>query len=158
MASANRAPLEDEFLDGDDPFMDAADIERLMLGEATHEDIQVAQQQQMNQPQTSAPGGARFGAAHAPVMDEADDDFAYEAEDGFDEDMEFEEPADLGDLDPMFDAAVDEFDSEDLIMPAGEALYGEVDGDVSRSTCPADHDRSLLRATGDRNACAQGRR
>ena len=136
MASANRAPLEDEFLDGDDPFMDAADIERLMLGEATHEDIQVAQQQQMNQPQASAPGGARFGAAHAPVMDEADDDFAYEAEDGFDEDMEFEEPADLGGLDPMFDAAVDEFDSEDLIMPAGEALYGEVDGDVPDQPVP----------------------
>mgnify|MGYP000577689741 CR=1 FL=1 len=39
MTDANRAMKQDPFLDGDDPFLDAADVERLLLGEATREDM-----------------------------------------------------------------------------------------------------------------------
>ncbi|WP_297730786.1 AAA family ATPase [uncultured Maricaulis sp.] len=112
MTDANRAMKQDPFLDDDDPFLDAADVERLLLGEATREDM---------------------NRARAP--EQAVDDFG--DEDPFLAETEIEPAAAAPApqqrvVDPVFEDVQDEVAS----LQVGEALYGEVDNDVSDQPVP----------------------
>lgn len=128
MKNANRALLEeeDDFLGGDDPFMDASDIERLMLGEATREDVLAE----------SAPGGGE-AAGHVPFGSSAalvpEPEVDPEVEAGLDEALVEHGNA----FDPVFEDAADEFtDTLALDLPSGEALYGEIDSEVPDQPVP----------------------
>ncbi|RKR03784.1 MULTISPECIES: AAA family ATPase [Maricaulis] len=110
MTDANRALKQDPFLDGDDPFLDAADVERLLLGEATREE--------MNRPP----------AQQAPV-DTFDDDFG---DDPFLSDAAPVPAKPERVIDPVFEDVQDEV----AAIQVGESLYGEVDNDVSDQPVP----------------------
>ncbi|OLF81650.1 pilus assembly protein CpaE [Maricaulis sp. W15] len=101
---------QDPFLDGDDPFLDAADVERLLLGEATREE--------MNRPP----------AQQAPV-DTFDDDFG---DDPFLSDAAPVPAKPERVIDPVFEDVQDEV----AAIQVGESLYGEVDNDVSDQPVP----------------------
>ncbi|WP_417479312.1 AAA family ATPase [Maricaulis maris] len=109
MSDANRAMKQDPFLDGDDPFLDAADVERLLLGEATREEMN------------------RAPAAAAPVDDFSDDD-PFMADAG---PAPSPQPAERV-IDPVFEDLQDEVPG----LSAAESLYGEVDNDVPDQPVP----------------------
>ena len=110
MNDANRAlkkdPLTD--LDGDDPFLDAADVERLLLGEAS-----------------GVPAGrgddGRFGSSGAEA-------------DPFLEETSFHEPTPAAP--PVDTSMFDDLREEIAGLPSSEAFYGEVDNDVSDQPVP----------------------
>ena len=102
MSDANRALKNDDFLDGDDPFLEAADVERLLLGETADSDAGLF--------------GEGLGDED-PFLGESEFETAAEA-------PQPERPAIRPDM-PDFDAVREEL----AAMPAGDALYGEVDDD-----------------------------
>lgn len=114
MNDANRALKDDPLMDlgGDDPFLDAADVERLLLGEADEAPA----------PRAGAGGGNRFGS-HAVEADPFLQD-----EESFDA-----EPAPSRGTDA---SAFDDLRDEISTMPSGDALYGEVDNDMSDQPVP----------------------
>jgi len=131
MADAkNTLKQDDPLLEGDDPFLDASDIERLMLGEATREDILVEEK-------TSGSGKA-FGAGSVA---EAEPEIAIELDvdddqDPFLSEAEFEAPVDDLGVSPEFEELREELALSTAEMPVGESLYGEVDNDVSDQPIP----------------------
>ncbi|WP_203291672.1 AAA family ATPase [Maricaulis parjimensis] len=100
MSNSNKALKSDDFLDGDDPFLEAADVERLLLGETEASDAGLF--------------GEEGGDAD-PFLD--DSEFHVEAEAPMPERPEIRPDM------PDFDAVREELSA----MPAGDALYGEVD-------------------------------
>jgi len=108
MTDANRALKQDPFLDGDDPFLDAADVERLLLGEATREDMN------------------RGPEAQAAIELDDDDPFLAQPDSGP------EATSQERVVDPVFEDVQDEV----AAMSVGEALYGEVDTDVPDQPVP----------------------
>jgi pilus assembly protein CpaE len=123
MNDANRALKNDPLMEDDDPFMDASDIERLMLGEATREDILVEDRAQ-------SPGKA-FGAGATldpDVLDESADPYMSEPH--------FDAPEEAVTVDPAFDELREEVAQSTAAMPGGETLYGEVDAEVSEQPIP----------------------
>ena len=113
MTDGNRALKQDPFLDGDDPFLDAADVERLLLGEATRED--------MNRT-----------AAARPAAPDFDDDFG--DADPFLAETDLApapQPAERV-VDPIFEDLQDEVAG----LSVGETLYGEVGNEVSDQPIP----------------------
>lgn len=123
MADANRALEDDGLYDDEDPFMDASDVERLMLGEATREDIEAEQ--------ADTDTGHRFGAS------ELTDDTGFEGtEDPFlDAEAVAEEAAPVEDdlTNPLFAELQSEL--ADGLMPA-EPMYGEIDDEISAQPVP----------------------
>jgi pilus assembly protein CpaE len=118
MSDANRALKQDPLLDGDDPFLDAADIERLMLGEATTDEI-------FSNPAPDEAAASRgFGASATSVVEDTPDVFASEPS--------FQEMPASAETDPVFE----DMQAEMASMPGGEALYGEVDSDVPDQPVP----------------------
>ncbi|GLK51985.1 pilus assembly protein CpaE [Maricaulis virginensis] len=122
MNDANRALKADPMLDdGDDPFLEAEDVERMLLGESAPARPAPA----MNAPQ----GG--FGSAYD---DEGDDPFL-EDEDDFEDGDYPASPAPRAPFDP---SAAEYEGMYDEIAPVGAsgAFYGEVDGEVSDQPVP----------------------
>lgn len=112
----NRA-LKEDFYDEDDPFLDASDVERMMLGEAAFDDLPE---------EADIDTGHRFGASAVELDD--DDPFLVDEETD-------------ADSAPMGDEAVDnplfaELQSELETAPMGESLYGEIDSDVPDQPVP----------------------
>jgi len=127
MNDANRALKTDPLLDGDDPFLEAADVERMLLGESEPEPESgpVA----MNTPQ----GG--FGAGY-DVEDE-DDPFLEDA--GFEAESGYEAAAPAAAPHQPYDPAGGDFEDlreEIAAVGPGDAFYGEVDSDVSDQPVP----------------------
>ena len=120
MADAKHALNRDALLDGDDPFLDASDIERLMLGES-------APAEAVADPETER-GGRRFGAGAPLVEDEFTD--SYQSE------MPAPEPQVQSTLDAEFADLQDEFMATQAAMPAGEALFGEIDREMADQPVP----------------------
>ena len=114
MTDANRAMKQDPFLDGDDPFLDAADVERLLLGEATREEMN-----------------------RAPAPQETADDLG--GDDPFLSETAVEpaaaEPA-RAPQDRVIDPVFEDVQDEVAAMSVGETLYGEVDSDVPDQPVP----------------------
>ena len=130
MSDAKNTLKQDPLLEGDDPFLDASDIERLMLGEATREDILVGE--------NATGAGKAFGAGSVEDGDlavdleiETDD-----SEDTFLSEAPFDEPADEMGVSPEFEELRDEMALTSAAIPVGESLYGEVDNDVSDQPVP----------------------
>ncbi|MGK0266482.1 MAG: pilus assembly protein CpaE, partial [Maricaulis sp.] len=124
MADAKHALNRDAMLDGDDPFLDASDIERLMLGEP-------APGSTLTEP-VPAPepdrGGRRFGAG-APLVE---DDFV----DTYRSEGPAPQPQGQNTLDAEFAELQDEFMAAQAAMPAGEALFGEIDREIADQPVP----------------------
>jgi len=125
MADAKHALNRDAILDGDDPFLDASDIERLMLGEPAPASAQDAQQAA---PVEADRGSRRFGAGSAPEIDEFTD--TYEPA------SPAPEPQSQTSLDAEFAELQDEFMASQASMPAGEALFGEIDRETADQPVP----------------------
>ncbi|MEP3074175.1 AAA family ATPase [Maricaulis sp.] len=107
--------------DGDDPFLEAEDVERMLLGEAAPA---------RPAPPMNAPQGG-FGAAY----DDDGDDPYLEDEDAFDDSDYPASPAPRA----TFDPSAAEYDGmHDEVAPVGAsgAFYGEVDGEVSDQPVP----------------------
>ena len=104
MSDANRALKNDDFLDGDDPFLEAADVERLLLGETEDSDAGLFGEGMEDEDPFMAEAETEFEAPQAAEMPER--------------------PAIRPDM-PDFDAVREEL----AAMPSGDALYGEVDDD-----------------------------
>jgi pilus assembly protein CpaE len=121
MNDANRALKSDPLLDGDDPFLEAADVERMLLGET--EPAPEPEPTPMNAPQ----GGFGAGYEDEGFDDAGDDPFLEEA--GF-EDTETAARA------PMPRAAFEDLSDEIAAVTPGDALYGEVDSDISDQPVP----------------------
>ena len=111
MTDANRALKQDPFLDGDDPFLDAADVERLLMGETTRDEMN------RNLSATPPSSGNR-------------DDFG--DEDPFQSDPAPAPVKQARVIDPVFEDLQDEVAG----LSVGESLYGEVDNDVSDQPVP----------------------
>ncbi|WP_417482343.1 AAA family ATPase [Maricaulis sp.] len=126
MADAKHALNRDPMLDGDDPFLDASDIERLMLGE-TAPAAPLAPAPREAAPEAER-GSRRFGAGSQPLQDEFTD--SYHAH----------EPAAVPQtqhaLEAEFADLQDEFMASQAAIPAGEALIGEIDRDVADQPVP----------------------
>jgi len=122
MNDANRALRADPLMDdGDDPFLEAEDVERMLLGEAAPA---------RPAPPMNAPQGG-FGAAY----DDDGDDPYLEDEDDFDDSDYPASPAPRA----TFDPSAAEYDGmHDEVAPVGAsgAFYGEVDGEVSDQPVP----------------------
>lgn len=118
MNDANRALKADPMLDGDDPFLEAADVERMLLGESEPAPDPVA---------TNAPQGG-FGSGY--------DDAGYDdaGDDPFLDETAFEEAAPSRPAIP--ETAFEDLRDEIASVAPGEALYGEVDSDVSDQPVP----------------------
>ncbi|SDL84692.1 AAA family ATPase [Maricaulis salignorans] len=125
MADAKHALNRDVILDGDDPFLDASDIERLMLGEAAPAAAQAAPQ---TAPVDADRGSRRFGAGSAPEADEFLDTYHSEAP--------APAPQPERSLDTEFAELQDEFMASQAAMPAGEALFGEIDREIADQPVP----------------------
>jgi pilus assembly protein CpaE len=118
MADSNRA--QDPLWEDEDPFLDASDIERLMLGETTKEDVLVEQ--------GAASASKPFGAPAMPDIDTEADPFLADAQ--------FDAPLEDVNVDPAFEELRDEVASSSAAMPAGESLYGEIDSEVAEQPIP----------------------
>ncbi len=117
MANANRA-LEDEFNE-DDPFLDADDVERMMLGEASYDDVRPQNTSNFFQDDEH-----RFGASAVAEDVDLDDPFV-------DEDILVTDRDEASN--PLFEGLEDEIND---LIPAGDALLGEVDDDISAQPVP----------------------
>ena len=122
MNDANRALKADPLMDdGDDPFLEAEDVERMLLGEAAPA---------RPAPAMDAPQGG-FGATH----DDGGDDPFLEDEDEFEDGDYPASPATRAPFDP---SAAEYEDMHDEIAPVGAsgAFYGEIDGEVPDQPVP----------------------
>ncbi len=124
MAKTNRA-LEDDAFD-DDPFLDADDVERMMLGEASYDDVVSAPRNDdgFTDVELSAADDRPFGASVQMAEEDEDDPFL---------DAQAVEPQEAG-PNPLFEGLEDEL--SDMLPMAGEPLYGEVDDDIPSQPVP----------------------
>jgi len=123
MANANRA-LHGEF--DDDPFLDADDVERMMLGEATFDEVAAHQEETTEwvEPEEDH----MFGASAVQEQDAASSDpFA-------DEEAELGDDSYVAEENPLFEGLEEELAAS--MTPTGDALYGEVDDDISAQPVP----------------------
>tara|TARA_R110001592_G_scaffold135371_4_gene351597 strand:+ start:542 stop:2092 length:1551 start_codon:yes stop_codon:yes gene_type:complete len=125
MADAKHALNRDVILDGDDPFLDASDIERLMLGESAPAPAPVIPQVA---PVDAERGSRRFGAGSTLEADVFTD--SYQSEPAA------PAPRQAQSLDAEFAELQDEFMASQASMPAGEALYGEIDRESADQPVP----------------------
>ena len=145
MADANRALKQDPLLENDDPFLDADDVERLMLGEAVADDTEFAGEDDTeftDTPMNQSPFGAEAAESNAAEAADAADyvDETVEAHDSdpFSDEAELEETgyveeAEDGEItNPLFAELQEELAS----VHGSEALYGEVDSDVPDQPVP----------------------